>query len=83
MLKGYGVRQKIFFIPRCINIPPVDLVEQEERKKEIRNSLAIVEDKKRFFFLNLWQKKKHRRDTPFFKKLDRTDLILPIVGDGP
>ena len=84
LLKSYGVNQKIFVIPTGINIPPEFYTNQEKKLKDIKRSLSISEDKKVLLFLGrLAKEKKLEEIFQFFNKLDRNDLILLIVGDGP
>ena len=84
LLNSYGVKQKIFVIPTGINMPPALCVNQEKKLKDIKNSLSISEEKKVLLFLGRLAKEKNLEEIfQFFNKLNRTDLILLIVGDGP
>ncbi|MBK5201299.1 MAG: glycosyltransferase family 4 protein [Spirochaetaceae bacterium] len=83
LLYNYDVKQKIFVIPTGINIPKL-INDNNDKLINLKHSLSIPNDKKVLLFVGRLAKEKNLEEIfNFYSKLDRTNLMLLIVGDGP
>lgn len=84
LLNRYGVKQRIFIIPTGINLPPKANVNHEKRLSDLKESLAIPQDKKVILFVGRLAKEKNLDEIfEFINRFNQTNLVLLIVGDGP
>ncbi len=84
LLISYGVMEKIFVIPTGITMPPIIFTNQDQILADIKSSLSIPKHKKVLIFIGRLAKEKNLEEIfQFFNKLNRRDLILVVIGDGP
>jgi len=83
LLNNYDVQQKIFIIPTGINMPQL-INDNNDNLINLKNRLSIPNNKKVLLFVGRLAKEKNLEEIlNFYSRLDRTNLILVIVGDGP
>lgn len=83
LLNNYDVKQKIFIIPTGINMPQLG-EDSNDNLLNLKRRLSIPNDKKVLLFIGRLAKEKNLEEIlNFYSRLDRSNLILVIVGDGP
>jgi 1,2-diacylglycerol 3-alpha-glucosyltransferase len=84
LLKRYGVHQEIYTIPTGIDTKNFSWEMSEEEKQHYKQKLGIPLEKKILLFVGrLAQEKNIQELLRYYKKLNREDVILLLVGDGP
>jgi 1,2-diacylglycerol 3-alpha-glucosyltransferase len=84
LLKQYGVHQEIYTIPTGIDTKNFSWEMSEEEKKQYKQELGIPLEKKILLFVGrLAQEKNIQELLRYYKKLNREDVTLLLVGDGP
>jgi 1,2-diacylglycerol 3-alpha-glucosyltransferase len=84
LLERYGVHQEIYTIPTGIDTKNFSWEMSEEEKQHYKQKLGIPLEKKILLFVGrLAQEKNIQELLRYYKKLNREDVILLLVGDGP
>ena len=84
LLERYGVRREIYTIPTGIDTKNFSWDMPESEKQQRKRELGIPVDKRILIFVGrLAQEKNIEELLRFYKELDKKDVILLLVGDGP
>lgn len=84
LLQGYGVTASIEVVPTGIDMESIPLYIDEASKKNLRKILCIPEDNKILVAIGRLAKEKNLEEIMFFlSKINRENLKLLVVGDGP
>lgn len=84
LLERYGVEREIYTIPTGIDTSNFNWSMSEEEKRQHKEDLGLPLDKKILLFVGrIAQEKNISELLRFYKALNREDVILVLVGDGP
>lgn len=84
LLLKYGVTATIEVVPTGIDMENIPNIADDTTKKTLQRMLLIPEDNKVLVSIGRLAKEKNLEEIMFFiSKINRTDLTLLIVGDGP
>ncbi len=84
LLRGYGMKGEIKVIPSGIDINKFHTPVQNSNLEKIKQTLGLLEDQKILITIGrLAKEKNHEELLAFIKELNRSDVKLVIVGDGP
>ncbi|WP_080843873.1 glycosyltransferase family 4 protein [Cytobacillus gottheilii] len=84
LLKGYGVKQPINVIPTGIDLSAYMHNKSKQTRNEIRQALQISEQDHVLIFVGRLAKEKNLEEVlSYFSQIERKNMKLLIVGDGP
>lgn len=84
LLERYGVNREIYTIPTGIDTKNFNWEMSDTEKNRRKGELGIPLDKKILLFVGrIAQEKNIDEILRFYKQLNRQDVILLLVGDGP
>ncbi|WP_277679115.1 glycosyltransferase family 4 protein [Gracilibacillus dipsosauri] len=84
LLKGYGVTQEISVIPTGIYLHQFTKKIQNRTKQQLRQQLGLSPNQRLLLFVGRLAKEKNLEEIiRYFARLNRQNLVLLIVGDGP
>ncbi len=84
LLTGYGIKSEIKVIPTGIDIEKFNIPVQKSSQERLKQTLGIFNDYKILIAVGrLAKEKNHEELLNFIKQLNRSDVKLVIVGDGP
>lgn len=84
LLERYGVKREIYTIPTGIDTKNFSWDMSESEKNQHKQELGLPLDKKILLFVGrLAQEKNVEELLQFYKELNRQDVVLVLVGDGP
>ena len=84
LLEGYAIKPEVFVVPTGINTEKYKHSISPERKAQLKRELGIPEGKKVLLYLGRIAAEKNLEEIiRFTAKLQRDDLFLLVVGDGP
>lgn len=84
LLERYGVNKEIYTIPTGIDTKSFSWIMSKSEKDQYKTDLGIPLDKKVLLFVGrIAQEKNIQELLRYYKQLNRKDVILLIVGDGP
>lgn len=84
MLIGYGIKTPIYTVPTGINLKHFEISVNDDKKEQMKAYLGISKDSRILLTVGRLAKEKNIDQLiDYFKKLNRSDVIFLIVGDGP
>ena len=84
LLISYGFTGEIHVIPTGIDIEKYNIQDQIENRERLKNKFGISNKYKILIMVGrLAKEKNHEEILLYFKKLNRNDNKLVIIGDGP
>ncbi|SER26270.1 1,2-diacylglycerol 3-alpha-glucosyltransferase [Gracilibacillus ureilyticus] len=84
LLQSYGVKQPIKVIPTGIDLSCYQKSDAEKQRIHIRKQLNIPLDHRLLIFVGRLAKEKNLEEVfTYFSKIERENMSLLVVGDGP